>query len=279
MNEFANLVGETHYTLQHYDKTDVFKPAISETKHRNTYHYYLPTQITAFNMIRVLSKIGVPINIIKAYADGGKTPLSLLKLLSKQKDILAYKLNSIQEDYSLISTQLELLKNGLSATENEVYATEMPEELIILGDVCNFDGADCFYGEFTRFCNGEFDPKLNPAYPIGGYWESWNDFLSKTSESTTLPTRFFSLDPKGKQQKPAGLYMIAYTRGYYGKINDLPKRMTAYAKKYDLEFNGPVYHFYLFDELCIGDPNEYLLQACASVKKTKQIPLCRNYNP
>jgi hypothetical protein len=120
-----------------------------------------------------------------------------MKLLNKQKDILTNNLNFIQEKHLLISTQLELLNNGLSATEEEVYVTELPETRIILGDVNDFEGSNTFYGEFTRFCNGEHEPKLNPAYPVGGYWESWEDFMHEAEMPTILPTRFFTLNPKG----------------------------------------------------------------------------------
>jgi DNA-binding transcriptional MerR regulator len=275
VKKFAKLVGTTPYTLRHYDEISIFQPSMR----KNNYRYYSPTQITAFKMIRVLTEIGVPLDTIKTYADGGKTPESLMKLLSKQKDILTNKLNFIQESHLLISTQLELLNIGLSATENDVYVTELPETRIIMGDVNDFDGANSFYGEFTRFCNGEHNPKLNPAYPVGGYWESWDDFMHKASMPVTLPTRFFTLDPRGHQKIMEGLYLVAYTRGYYGKTNDLPERMAEYAKKNGLIFNGAVYHIYPFDELSISDPNDYLLQACAAVKETKRTPHRRTYNP
>jgi DNA-binding transcriptional MerR regulator len=255
-------VGTSKYTLRHYDDENIFKPALR----KNNYRYYSPTQITAFNMIRVLTEIGVPLKTIKAYADGGRTPQSLMKLLSKQKDVLSENLTFIQECHSLISTKLELLNIGLSATENEIRVSKLPETPIILGDVCDFGGSHGFYGEFLRFCNGEHDVKLNPAYPVGGYWDRMDDFL----RTPMLPVRFFSLDPRGRQQKAAGLYMVGYTRGYYGQTNDLPERMGVFARKKGFMFDGPVYNIYLFDEVSESDPNRYLLQACAAVKEVKR---------
>jgi hypothetical protein len=55
--------------------------------------------------------------------------------------------------------------------------------------------------------------------------------------------------------------------------------MKSYAKKNGLIFNGPVYNTYPFDELCMDDPNQYLLQACAAVKETKRLSSRRIYNP
>ena len=68
-----------------------------------------------------------------------------------------------------------------------------------------------------------------------------------------------------------GLYLIGYTRGYYGETNDLPNRMTAFAKKNGLIFNGPVYNIYLYDEMSVADANQYLLQVSASVKETRRV--------
>jgi hypothetical protein len=84
------------------------------------------------------------------------------------------------------------------------------------------------------------------------------------------PVRFFALDPKGNEQKTGGLYLVGYTRGYYGKTNDLPERMAAAAKEKGLVFNGPVYNLYLFDEFSTSDPEQYLLQVSASVKETRR---------
>ena len=42
-------------------------------------------------------------------------------------------------------------------------------------------------------------------------------------------------------KKVAGLYLTGYTRGYYGHVNDLPERMSAFAEKHDLVFTRPVY--------------------------------------
>jgi hypothetical protein len=85
------------------------------------------------------------------------------------------------------------------------------------------------------------------------------------------PARFFSFDPKGHDQKAEGLYLIGYTRGYYGQTNDLPERMNTYAKKNGLIFSGAVYNIYLFDEISISDPEQYLLQVSAPVTETKRL--------
>ena len=144
----------------------------------------------------------------------------------------------------------------------------MPEKRLILGGENDFTGTTEFFGEFIRFCNEPHEPKLNTSYPIGGYWSSMAAFLDEPSR----PMRFFSLDPKGNEQRAAGLYLNGYTRGYYGQTNDLPERMATFAKKNGLIFTGAVYNTYLFDEISTTDPERYLLQVSASVSETRRVP-------
>lgn len=267
IKDFSELVGMTADTLRHYDKKGIFHPAKYGEEFENSYRYYSPTQITTIKMIRVLTEIGVPLDTIKELAHE-RTPEKLMKLFSRHKSIAADEIRFLQDVYSVISTFLELLIEGMSAIETEITVSELPEKRITIGDRNDFDGSVSFYREFIRFCNTPHEPALNLAYPIGGYFESMNAFLNEPSK----PTRFFSLDPKGHEKKAAGLYLIGYTRGYYGKTNDLPKRMVEFARKNKLVFNGAVYNLYLFDEMSIVDTEQYLLQVSASVKETRRVP-------
>ena len=194
-----------------------------------------------------------------------RSPEKLIKLFAKHQAIVADELSYLKNVHSVIGTFMELLIEGVSAMETEISASVLPERRIILGDENDFCMSVGFYREFMRFCNAPHEPTLNLSYPIGGFFESMDVFLNEPSQ----PTRFFSLDPNGKDKKEAGLYLIGYTRGYYGQTNDLPKRMAAYAKKNGLVFIGPVYNIYLFDEMSITDTERYLLQVSAAVKETR----------
>ena len=266
VKEFAELVGMTVAALHHYDKKGIFQPAKYGAELANKYRYYAPTQITTIKMIRVLTDMDVPLDTIKALAQD-RTPEKLMKLFTKHKGKAEDGLRFLQEVHSVIGTFLELLTEGISATENEMTISELPEKRIILGDMTDFYGDSSFYREYIRFCNAQYKPKLNLSYPVGGFFESMDVFLNEPSQ----PTRFFSLDPKGNDKKEAGLYLTGYTRGYYGQTNDLPKRMVSFAKKNGLIFNGPVYNLYLFDEMSITDPEQYLLQVTASVRETRRV--------
>jgi DNA-binding transcriptional MerR regulator len=252
--------------LRHYDENGIFQLIMHGVEFENKYRYYSATQLPTAKMICALSEIGVPLQTVKWLAEN-RTPVEMMKLLSKHKDIVTDELRFLQEVCTVINTFLELLTSGISATESEIHVAEMPEKQIILGDENSLNGY-VFEKELMRFCIAEHETKLNLSYPIGGYWDSMDVFLHEPGK----PIRFFSLDPYGNEQKLAGLYLIGYTRGAYCQTNDLPERMTAFAKSNGLLFNGPVYKLYVHSEFCITDPKQYLIQISASVKETRRIP-------
>ena len=267
IKEFAKLVGMKKSALQFYDNEGIFLPSKHGVEFENRYRLYSPTQITTVKMIRVLREIGVPLNTIKELKES-RTPEKLIKLLTSSKGKVADEIKFLQEVLSVVSVFLDNLNEGICATESEITVSEKPEKPIILGDENDYSGSVAFYREFTRFCNAAHDPTINTSYPIGAYWSSMDAFLNAPS----LPMRFYTPDPKGNDKKAAGLYLIGYTRGYYGNVNDLPERMTAFAKKNDLVFTGPVYGTCLFDELSVVDPDQYLFQVSASVMETRRVP-------
>ena len=266
IKDFAGLVDMTTAALRHYDNKGIFQPSKSGAEAGNKYRYYSPTQITTVKLIRVLSEIGVPLQTIRELTES-RTPEKMLKLLSRERDIIAEKLRFMTDVHLVINTFLDLINAGMCATETDISVCEIPEKQIILGDVNNFDGSVGFFREFTGFCNANHVPKLNLSYPIGGFFENMEVFLKAPSQ----PTRFFSLDPKGYETRAAGRYLVGYTRGYYGQTNGLPGRMAAFAKKNGLRFSGPVYNIYLFDEISEINPEKYLLQVAASVTETRRI--------
>jgi DNA-binding transcriptional MerR regulator len=275
ISEFATIVGMTVDTLRHYDRKGVFLPAKVETKGTNDCRYYSPTQITTIKMIKVLVEIGVKLDVIKELAQS-RTPEAMFKLLNKHGNIVADETRYLHSISLVISTFTGLLTEGLGATEYDLTICEVNERKIILGDKNDFTDSISFYSEYVRFCNSVLEPKLNLSYPVGGYFDSMEKFLYEPSR----PSRFFSLDPDGNDTKAAGLYLIGYTRGYYGDTGDLPDRMKEFARKNKLVFTGPVYNTYLFDEMSISKPSEYLLQVSASVTETKRVlsrrPVGRN---
>ena len=266
IKEFAEFVGIKESTLRYYDKTGVFDPAKRGVKFENNYRYYLPTQITTLKMIRVLTDIGVPLKAIKELKKT-RTPEKIIKLLSKHKEQISNQIHFLQETYSIINTFHDLLSESMNVIETEISIQEMSDRRIILGGINDFTGDIDFVREYRRFCNEPHKPKLNMSFPIGGYFEN----MAALINDPTQPTRYFSLDPKGNDRKPAGLYLVGYTHDNYGQTHYLPKQMVAYAKKNGLVFDGAAYRIYLTDEISVIEPDQYLIQISVPVKETRRI--------
>ena len=260
-SEFAKLVGPSAETLRYYHREGILSAA---TVDENNYRLYHVTQTALAKMISVLVELQVPHERIKELAKERK-PEDMMKLFCSHEDELINRINALQEAYKAIKLYSELLAEGMCATENELYTREVPEKRLILGDLNDFSDYDGYFEEYLRFCSSETDPPLNPLFPVGGYFETMDDFLNEPSQ----PTRFFSADPNGQYIKTKGLYLIGYNRGSYGETGDLPERMMEYADMNGLTFIGPVFNIFLFDEMSNSDSENYLLQASASVKRTR----------
>jgi DNA-binding transcriptional MerR regulator len=265
IGEFARIVGITPHSLRKYDDRGIFSPAMRGNGLENDYRYYSPMQITAVKMIRVLTKLGVPLKVIQEMATK-RTPEKLIRLLRKQKEELAGEIRFLKEAHSVIAMFLDFMTEGLLVDESEIFVREVSETQIILGESNEYKDGEEFYGAFARLCAARHTPELNLSYPIGGYFDSMERFLDAPSR----PARFFSHDPAGEEAIAAGLYLTGYTRGYYGQTNGLPKRMAQYAKRNGLTFTGSVYNTYLLDELSVAEPDQYLLQVSASVSEARR---------
>ena len=260
IKKFSEITGITQAALRHYDKVKLFRPA---KRGDNGYRYYCARQAVAVNFIKVLNSVNIPIKKIGEIKKE-KSPESMAELLRKQEFELNRELYRLQQAYAIIHTYREMIQEGLLADENEVGIRQMAAVPIELGDTNDF-GSGCFYDSFFRFLKRMGDKKIDPAYPAGGFYEDMGAFMDRPGR----PSRYFSIVPAGRDTKEAGLYLVAYARGYYGNLGDAPERIRAYAVEHGYIFSGPVYEIYLHDEIAIDDYDNYLIQISVPVKKQK----------
>lgn len=261
INEFAELTGIHASTLRFYDEHGILKPAKRGKDKNDTYRYYSPRQITEAKRIKVLREIGVKVEEI-AELEKDRSPEVLIKILTSHDISLSCEIHYLQELQSVVRINRSKIFEGISANENEISICEMPEIRIMLGEPTYYAEGEEFYSQYLEFCKKPRNPKLNPSFPAGGYYDSIESFTAHPSQ----PDRFYSLDPDGQERKERGMYLVGYTRGYYGQLNDLPERMVEYAKQNKITFDGPIYNICLLDELCITDTDQYLMQVSASIE-------------
>jgi DNA-binding transcriptional MerR regulator len=259
MKEFAKYTGFSQTNLRYYDEIGLLKPV---KRGENNYRYYSAQQIVTINMINVLRSLGTPLNEI-AELESNRTPELILDQLKRQERKLTAELRRIYEAQSVIHIYSDMIEAGLHINEDKVIEYEAEDMPIVLGPKTDFEDNKPFYEAFLEFCERMKQLGLNLSYPVGGYYDSMDYFLEHPSQ----PSRFFLGDPKGGFHKMAGRYLRAYTRGYYGVLNDVPTRIADYAKEHSLDIVGPVYVIYLHDELSVKDPDQYLSRASVLIKK------------
>ena len=147
VKEFSKFVDMPVDTILYYDRTGVFKPAKRGAPHANNYRLYSPTQITLFKMVHILKELEVPLKEIRELGVS-RTPEKMIKLLRQKKYQIADTVRYFKELYSVVCTFHDLIVEGISVTETDIYVSLMPKKRIILGGVNDFGDNGGFFGEF-----------------------------------------------------------------------------------------------------------------------------------
>ena len=257
IKEFSDFTGVKQSTLRYYDDIGLL-PA--NVRGENNYRYYTPFQVIKLNYINVLVNLDVPLSVIKDM-NKERTPKAVINLLSKQEMNLDKRLHELWDAYTVIHTFRKNIQEGFMVQDGLIRVEYMEEMNYILGDKNNFAGKDTFYEEFIRFCRASDENMINLNYPVGGYHDDLESFVERPGK----PDRYLSMDPRGNKTRPAGKYLVGYELGYYGNFGDIPKNMAAYAREKNLVCKGPLFVLYLFDEISIINPDEYLCRVSVSV--------------
>ena len=287
IQEFAKITGVEVSKLRFYDKVGVFSPIKREPE--NNYRYYSLAQIPALNFIFVLSALNIPLKTI-AELKKERTPAELLKLLEKQEKQLGAEMRALQEHYSIIYARRELINYGMIVTnsffavdgrrlsdedsseggirvdENVITVLHREDKEYFLWPRNEYKEDDTFVQPLASLISEASDRRINLNFPVGGYWDNMEAFISEPSR----PNHFFTIDPLGTKTREEGNYLIGFNRGYYGDMGDLPMKMNDYAKENALALSGPVWAMYMFDEVCISEPSEFLVQVCVAASKPRR---------
>ena len=262
IKEFAQCVGVKQSVLRYYDDIGLFRP----TKYGESgYRYYSPFQITAFNMVSVLCGLRTKLKEI-GDLQRNRTPETILEHLEKQEEKFDSEMHRLQESYAIAHAYRWMIKEALAVDENIVTERYMPEKPIFIGPETQFEETTNFFDDFLMFYKYSRSKSINLSYPVGAMFNDMDTFKLRPS----MPNHFYSTDPRGSVKKEEGRYLIAYTRGYYGKTNDIPEKMAEYTADHGLDFDGPVYSLYLLDEVSVLDPDQYLAQICVRVTKKRR---------
>ena len=257
IKDFSQLTGIKQSTLRYYDDLGLFSPA---QRGENGYRYYSPQQVITINSINLLHELDMPIRKISEIQQN-RTPELMFDVLGAKEETLSSELLRLERSYNVVHTLKRMIQIGLASDEKLIEIRFFEELPIVIGPVNEFSNTNYFYDSFLKFCSEAKQYRIDLRLPVGGLFESYESFYAQPGQ----PTNFFSVDPKGLDKRPAGKFVSAFQRGYYGETGDLPTRMQTFIKNNNLMPVGPVYNIFLHDELSINDPNNYLLHATVEV--------------
>jgi len=263
IQEFANLTGVEASKLRFWDDVGVFSPV--KRNPENNYRYYSLAQITAVNFVSVLSDLNIPLKTI-AELRKERDPENFINLLEKKEIELDMELRALRQRSSIIHARRELINYGLKIDDTQISVSHKDERSIILWPRNEYEKGDTFLEPLAAFVNQAEAERINLDFPVGGYWDSFQSFQNAPSR----PDCFFSADPTGTHIQKDGEYLMGFARGYYGEMGDLPERMASYIKENRLTVSGPLYTFYLHDEICTLNTEEYLAQSYVAVSRSRR---------
>ena len=259
IKQFSEMSGIEQSTLRYWDDIGLFRPA--HRNQDNSYRYYSPEQITLVNFIKVLSNLSVPLKVIASVSEN-RTPETMLRLMEQQEAVLDTELSRLHEAYSTIHTLRDTIQQGMNATDLDTISIQTLEAMpIAMGPPNHYGAPPQFYPAFMNYCKYAKENRINLNNPIGGFFPT----LERYTEEPSLPMCFFTVDPNGRDRRPAGKYLVGYEQGYYGKLSDTPQRLEAFARENRIELNGPIYVLRLLDEISVKEPSACLAQICAAI--------------
>ncbi|MCL1848636.1 MAG: MerR family transcriptional regulator [Clostridiales bacterium] len=260
IQEFAQLSGIEASTLRYWDDIGLFSPV--KRNPENNYRYYSLAQLLALNFVTVLSDLDFPLKTI-AELRNDRDPEQFLRILDKHEKEMDMEMRRLRQQYSIIHARRELINYGMRVDENEIAVMHRDDLPIMLWPDNEYGENDTFVEALATMISQATSRRINLSFPVGGHFDS----IEALAKNTAQPQRFFSIDPTGRDLRQAGDYLIGFSRGYYADMGDLPQRMVAYAQENNVTISGPVYAIYLFEEICMQNVDEYLVQLCVSIEK------------
>ena len=266
IKKFSKMSGVEATVLRYWDEIGLFSPMKRNLE--NNYRYYSIVQLLTLNFVTTLSDLGIPLKTI-AELRKDRNAEDILSVLEKRERELDMELRTLRLRSSIIHAREELIRLGLKIDETLISVQHLEERAYILWPLNEYQENDSFIEPLAAFIDKTPEYSINLSFPVGGFWKNLEAFVKEPSR----PDRFISIDPVGKHIQKEGEYLVAYTRGYYGEMGDLPERLLSYAEENSLTVSGPVYTTYLLEEICGEDPSHYLAQVCVSVSKKRQVSM------
>jgi DNA-binding transcriptional MerR regulator len=264
VGEMARYARISRPALIHYDHLGLISPV--KRGDNNNYRFYSSRQLQSIRLVATLQEMGMPLKEISKLLRR-RTPENILELIEKHESDLERGIAELRRTQALMRTLKGAITEGLAADEDRLEVCFTEEESLLLGPQINYSGGRTVEKamlEFYEFCR-TYDETLDLNYPV------WGVFSEQRIKNRDwhLPDRFYFKMPDAPDRRPAGLYLVGYTRGYYGSSDALYSKMMDYIEENDIEVCGPAYETYPLNEISVVDTNNYLMRISINVRTLK----------
>jgi len=261
ISEFAKFSRTTRDTLLHYDRIGLLKPV---SRGDNNYRYYSSNMLPVVKVIRILQKLGMSLEEIKALNDK-RTPRLAVEQLEHQIERIDSNIDDWNRARKLLYTLKNTISSVLSVDITDITIQYLPAEAIVMGDLNDFTRNKANYAVEL-----EFYQKMQMKYPnMDLDYMFWSNFSEERIKNRDWvhPDRFYFYNPEGHDRRPAGLYAIGYAICGYGQGVELYSKMIDYIDANGFEICGDAYEEYPLNELCVQDNNHYLMRVMITVRE------------
>ena len=263
ISEMSKIVDIPINTLKHYDRIDLFKPAI--VKPDSLYRYYTLEQIYTLVLIKDLRALDMSIPQIRDYLNN--------RNVNKSLNILQKKLDDINKEFDLLRKKKEYLQNKVNTVEsnhnlryelNEIVEKAFNERRVLTYGVCIKDNNSKYFASRQLektitgsipgiiFCtHGAFIPKSElDAGDLLGSAIAFVFLNSQEIDDYASITRTI----------PPGRFICGYYEGKMWDRADCLKRLLNYIEEKGISVTGNALQINLIDDNLTDYTNEFLYE-------------------
>jgi len=263
ISDFAKFSRVTRDTLLHYDRIGLLSPS---SRGENNYRYYSGYQLAIINVIRILQQLGMTLEEIKKLKDRRDPELTddVLKLQIVRID---KRIKDWVRARKLLLTIRKTINSVKNTDENKITIQFLPAEAVIFGDKNDYSQGRTYLDTLLSFYRN-----ISVKYPdLDLNYYVWGNFSEERIKRGDWigADRFYFVNPEGHDRRPAALYAIGYMRGGYEHGDALYRRLVEYIDRNGFEICGDAYEEYPLNEVCIAEPENYLMRVMITVREKK----------
>lgn len=253
--EFAEILGVKKHTLFHYDEIGLFSPAVKE---ENGYRYYFVWQMDAFEVIRALQRLGMPLGEIKAYMQE-RSPGLFLKMMDQQERQIDQEIKRLRSMKQFIRHEKQNVQEALDVRLDEPYLVRREECWLLLSDVKGWEERK-LAEEIAQHVRLREQYRVTQSAVgticLGQDLDQgkYNRYVCVYSRITRPVAGLKTL------RKRAGQYVEVCYRGYEDSMEKPYHLIREYADRQGLLLGREWYEDFLLDELTVKGYGDYIVK-------------------